>query len=256
MGHCQSFDTLGVLKSYFGVVDVVLSKLALLTKLKQEGRTKHRPFGRLSLHGVPRNVLSRLEVAVEDPKHLLRVRGALEWLVVDVVHALHNVHVRTGPCSIVFKVLGLGGKSSPNIWASLRLPWRVVSPVFNVDEFRCEMYMDGPRGKFTHLNSRAAGHPRPGGVTHVNVRQHDCQASAAQLICVTKPARTRGALSASVFVWSVWKPPDHEVNKSTSNPFSSTSMSSGLSGNGDEDGCTLQSGGLGGHPLRCAMCRN
>ena len=31
---------------------------------------------------------------MEDGKHLLRVQGAVEWLVVDVPHALHNTPIR------------------------------------------------------------------------------------------------------------------------------------------------------------------
>ena len=53
-----------------------------------------------------RTVRPRLEDAVEDHKHLLRVHGAVEWLVVDVAHTFHNipmrsaVHVRKGRYSV------------------------------------------------------------------------------------------------------------------------------------------------------------
>ena len=73
-----------------------------------------------------RIVLLRLEDAGEDGKHLLRIHGALEWLVVDVAHAVHIIPIRpserqfmcgqVGSWCVVFKVFGMGGKSSLRIW--------------------------------------------------------------------------------------------------------------------------------------------
>ena len=46
---------------------------------------------------------------------------------------------------LVFEVLGMGGRSSPNIWVRLAAAiGRVVSSVFNGDEFRCEIHVDDP----------------------------------------------------------------------------------------------------------------
>ena len=133
MGHCQFFGTLDVLCRYMGVVHVVLSEIALFTKLEQDERTKQRLIGRFSL--TERIVLSRLEGAVEDGKHFFRIHSALEWLVLGWAHAFHKVHVRNGPYSshFVLKVLGMGEKSSPNIFVQLAAAiGRVVSSTTSV----------------------------------------------------------------------------------------------------------------------------
>ena len=102
MGHCLLFDTLDEVKSYMGVGHVVLSKLALLTKL-EKADCPATPGRRGA-----------------DGKHLLRLHGALEWLVVDVAHAFHNLPIRPsdrqfmcgkGTRFLVFKVLGMGPTS-------------------------------------------------------------------------------------------------------------------------------------------------
>ena len=50
-----------------------------------------------------------------------------------------------GPRYLVFEVLGKGGRSSPNIWGRCAAATgRVVSSVFNGDEFRCEIHVDDP----------------------------------------------------------------------------------------------------------------
>ena len=111
-----------------------------------------------------RFVLSRLEGAVEDGKHLLWVHGAVEWLNV------HNVHVRTGPYSVDRLQRRHGWQVLPNICNQLAAAIvRVVSSVVNVDDFRCEIFTDDPRGKVTHLWCRAADHRCPGCVARMFV---------------------------------------------------------------------------------------
>ena len=63
-----------------------------------------------------RIALPRLQDAVEDGQHLIRVHGAVEWLVVDVVHAawVKSPHPISGRSVVVF----------------------------SGDEFRCEIYLD------------------------------------------------------------------------------------------------------------------
>ena len=114
VGHRQFLDSLRVLKSYLGVVPVVLSKLALLTKLKQDGCTKHRLFGRWKTASTSS-------------------RFTAPWSTTFVCGRVHTP-------SIVFNVFSMGGKSSPNICGKFAAAiGRVVSSVFNVDEFRCEI---------------------------------------------------------------------------------------------------------------------
>ena len=88
-GHCLFFDTLDELESFSGV------------EHKQDGSAKHRliwDFLRPEVNSTvalsERIVLRRLEDVVEDGKHLFRVHVALEWLVVDVAHAFHNIPIR------------------------------------------------------------------------------------------------------------------------------------------------------------------
>ena len=146
VGHCLSFDTLDELKRYWGVDHVVLSKLPHLINLERDGSAKHRLIW--DLRSEP-----RLEDAVENGKHLLQVQDALEWLVVDVAHAFHTVPIRPSErqfmCGkvrtrfLVFKVVGMGGKLSPDIWGLFAAATgRVVSSVFSDGEFRCEVNVD------------------------------------------------------------------------------------------------------------------
>ena len=97
----------------------------------------------------------RIVVPRLDLKHLHWDHGAVEWLVVDVAHAFHNMPIRASErqflcgkvCTqfFVFNVLGMGGKFLPNIWSQLAAAiGRVVSSVFRCDEFLCEIYEDDP----------------------------------------------------------------------------------------------------------------
>ena len=135
---------------------VVLSKLTLLTKIragwKCEAQARQGPS---QLHAAPHRAnCTATHGAVEDGKHL-RVRGAVEWLVVDGAHAFHNTPIdpseRQFRCGMVgarlidFKVPGMVGESSPNMWGqSAAAIGRVVSSVLNVDELRCEICVDDP----------------------------------------------------------------------------------------------------------------
>ena len=147
MGDCLNsgfFDTFEELKGYLGVGHVVPSKLALITKFKPDGSLGHWDFDLLfCIFLLEWLVLPRLEDAVEDGKHLLRVHGAMEWLVVDAAHAFHNTPVRpsefmcgnVGTRFFVFKVLGMGD------WFAAATG-RVVSSVSSGDAFRCYFFVD------------------------------------------------------------------------------------------------------------------
>ena len=73
-----------------------------------------------------RIVLPRVQDAVDDARHIRRLSDEeLEWLVLDIADAFHNVPMRprerkfacgkVGSRFIVFQVLCMGGKSTPNV---------------------------------------------------------------------------------------------------------------------------------------------
>ena len=92
-----------------------------------------------------RIVLPRLEDTVEDSRHLLGFTGT--WFVVIPIQPSEQQFMcaMVGARHLVFEVLGMGGRSSPNIWGRLAAAiGRVVSSVFNGDEFRCEIHVGDP----------------------------------------------------------------------------------------------------------------
>ena len=136
MDHCQFFETLDELISHLGVGYVVLTKLALLTKLKQDGSAKHRLIWDLLRSDVNSTVslaewlvLPRRDNSVEGRKHLHRVHGAVEWLV--VTHAFRSTPIRPSERQVVCRKVGtrfllfnilVMGKSHPMSGACLRPP--------------------------------------------------------------------------------------------------------------------------------------
>ena len=98
-GHCRFFDSVEQLREYLGEDQVILTKLALVSKLKADGTYKHRLIWdllRSDVNGavtlLERIVLPRVQDAVDDAKDLRRLSLAeLEWLVMDIADAFHNV---------------------------------------------------------------------------------------------------------------------------------------------------------------------
>ena len=127
VGHCLFFDTLDELKLLR--LGLHGPRFALLTKLKQGGSAKYTLIWDLLWSEVnstvalaERTVLPCLEDAVEDGEHLLQIHGAVESLVVEVDHVFHKKPIRPSEGQfmfVVFKVLCMGGKSSPDIWGRL-----------------------------------------------------------------------------------------------------------------------------------------
>jgi len=162
-GHCNFFDSMPQLCAYLQVESAVLTKLALITKVKPDGTKKHRLIWDLLRSEVnatvsltERIVLPRIQDAVDDASDLLRQnRGDLEWLVLDIADAFHNIPMlpaerkftcgKVGNKFIVFEVLCMGGKSSPNIWGRFAAAiGRILASLFDPGEFRCEIYVDDP----------------------------------------------------------------------------------------------------------------
>ena len=175
--HCQSFTSYEQLCSHLGVDKVVLTKVGLISKEKSDGSFKHRLIWDLlrsevndTVHLDERIVLPRLQDAVDDARELLRQgAGEVEWLVLDVADAFHNVPVmecerrfacgKVGDRYICFKSLCMGGKSAPNIWGRFAAAiGRVVASIMPSAEQRTEIYVDDPllcargsRARRTHL---------------------------------------------------------------------------------------------------------
>jgi hypothetical protein len=162
-GHCRFFDDMESLLEYLGVEHVVLTKLALVTKLKADGSPKYRLIWdllRSNVNGTvtltERIVLPRIQDAVDDARHLRLCSGEdLEWLVLDVADAFHNIPMhpseRRFACGmvngkfVVFLVLCMGGQSAPNIWGRFAaLLGRMQASLFCPDEFRNEIFVDDP----------------------------------------------------------------------------------------------------------------
>ena len=161
-GHCKFFGSLNGLLNYLQVDEVVLSKLALITKLKPDGTSKHRLIWDLLRSDVnasvdlrERFVLPRIQDAVDDALHLRRSGDSLEWLVVDISDAFHNIPLRSserrfacakvGDFYVVFEVLCMGGRSAPNIWGrNAACLGRLLASLFDPEQFRNEIYVDDP----------------------------------------------------------------------------------------------------------------
>ena len=161
-GHCKFFETYEELLDYLGVDDVVLSKLALISKDRPDGTTKHRLIWDLLRSDVnaatslfERIILPRLQDAVEDAQHLLRTGSEIEWMVLDIADAFHNVPLhpserkyvctKVGDRFVVFKVMCMGGKASPNVWGRFAAAiGRILASLFDPSELRCEIYVDDP----------------------------------------------------------------------------------------------------------------
>ena len=126
VGHCLFFHILDELQSYLGVGHVALSKLALTTKLKPDGSAADlgpSSVGR-QLHKVP-PLLGRL--CCLGRKTRWKTASTSSWFTAPwsgsswtwPTHPTTYRSVRLsdrGTRFLVFKVLGMGGKSSPNIW--------------------------------------------------------------------------------------------------------------------------------------------
>ena len=148
------------LTSYLEVDSVVLSKLALITKVRGDGTLSHRLIWDLLRSEVnskveltERIVLPRVQDVVEDSLDILRAaQHPLEFMVMDVADAFHNIPIRPeerrfccakiGNMYIVFEVLCMGGKASPNIWGRYSaMLGRWNASLFDPAEFRtCLLY--------------------------------------------------------------------------------------------------------------------
>ena len=162
-GHCEFFQTKEAMAAFVETDEVVLSKLALITKLRPDGSCKDRLIWDLLRSEVnnaaalgERIVLPRIQDAVEDALGVAALQqGELEWMVLDVEDAFHNIPIfpseRKFACCkvqdtfVVFRVLCMGGKASPTIWGRFAAAMgRFVSSILQGDPCRLEIYVDDP----------------------------------------------------------------------------------------------------------------
>ena len=109
---------------------------------------------------------------MENGKHFHRAHGVLEWLVVHVAHAFHNVHVRKGPYSV-------------NRLQSPRHGWQVLTqhlaPVCGSHESRGFVRLQRRRAPLRDLHGRR--HRPPDCVMRVNVLWSARLSSLCRLQC-------------------------------------------------------------------------
>ena len=163
--RCLEFDTMEQLLEGLGVADVTLNKLGLISKQREDGSWKHRLIWDLlrskvneAIRSSERVVLPRLQDAICDAVTLGSLCGEgdeLEWMVLDVADAFHNVWLRpeevkfcctkVGNKFYVFLVLLFGAASSVPIWGRVAA-WlaRTTAALLHPGEAALQLYVDDP----------------------------------------------------------------------------------------------------------------
>ena len=99
-GHCKFFDSMDELCNYLAVDDVVLTKLALISKQKSDGNWKYRLIWDLLRSDVnatvelKERISPRIKDAVDNALELRQAGRHLEWMVLDISDAFHNIPLR------------------------------------------------------------------------------------------------------------------------------------------------------------------
>ena len=164
-GFCRVYDTRRALEAAAGTADIVYNKLALISKERDDGTMKHRVIWDMLRSRVneqervgERIVLPKVSDAVKDAVDLVRAAGpgeTLEWFVIDVADAFHNVPIhesewrfccaRVGDKFYMFVSLVFGSKSSVPLWGRFAA-WlgRSTASLFVDDLVRLQIYVDDP----------------------------------------------------------------------------------------------------------------
>ena len=161
--HCLFFDSHQDALDFLQTDSLVLSKLALISKERDDGTWKHRLIWDLRRSKVndtatlgERLVLPRIQDAVDDAVHVCLSTGhECEWLVLDIEDAFHNIPLhlserkfacaKLGDTFIIFLVLCMGGKAPPTLWGRFAaLQGRFISCAIDPDRARAEVYVDDP----------------------------------------------------------------------------------------------------------------
>ena len=164
-GFCRAYDTREALEAAAGTADIVYNKLALISKRRDDNTMKHRVIWdmlRSRVNGQERVgeriVLPKVSDAVKDAVDMARAAGpgeSLEWFVIDVADAFHNVPIhesewrfccaRVGRKFYMFVSLVFGSKSSVPLWGRFAA-WlgRSTASLFVDDLIRLQIYVDDP----------------------------------------------------------------------------------------------------------------
>ena len=168
-GHCRIFGSWEELANAVGTSSIVLNPFGLVTKVKDDGTTKHRVIWdlkaskvNLSVHQGERIVLPRISHIVTDILELARscAPGEQVWLVCyDIADAFNNIPVHpeetpftcahieasSGTKYVVFDSLVFGSGSSPTVWGRFAA-WlgRSTAAILSKEVFRQEIYVDDP----------------------------------------------------------------------------------------------------------------
>ena len=163
-GFCEVFASAAEAEAKVGG-PLVLTKLGLITKVRQDGTLKHRVVWDMrandlnaTIQILERIVLPRLEDAVDDIRELaaLLCTGELLLLMVlDVQDAFHQVPLWPSERRwhaamldghvVVFSRLVFGSKSSPGVWGRVSA-WagRSTAALLPEDRALTELYVDDP----------------------------------------------------------------------------------------------------------------
>ena len=168
LDHMVAQGWADALPSWEEVIDslgegVVLNKLALLSKLKADGTTKHRLVWDLRRSGVnlavrqgERVVLPRLSDVVADLRELASLdTERMVLLGTDVSEAFHQIPLHEserrftvaalGGKYYVFKVLVFGSSSAPTVWGRYAaFLGRSTAAIMGDDPLRVQIYVDDP----------------------------------------------------------------------------------------------------------------
>ena len=166
----DKFCTWPQVEKALGTEEIVMNRLALISKLKPDGTLKHRLVWDLRRSGVnmailqgERVVLPRLLDLVKDVRQIASESTPIFLMGTDVTEAFHQVPLHPSEQAYtvasvagvfyVFRVLVFGSGSAPTVWGRYgAFLGRSTAAILGPDPVRLQVYVDDPI-------YAAAGHP-------------------------------------------------------------------------------------------------
>ena len=161
LGFCRRYANYAELRTALGTEAVTFNKIGLIGKQRKDGTWKYRVIWDMKESKVNRAVkvkervvLPRLCEAVGDAVHLTRLGSQVDWMVIDIKHAFHNIPTNQAEwrycCAVVnegyyvFRCLPMGLMSSVPLWGRYAA-WlgRTTQAVLG-SQGRIEVYVDDP----------------------------------------------------------------------------------------------------------------